>query len=182
MSIKERLSGLHHEVEQRAAKEQRQREVSEAQQRAEKLRQENLKKARFERGRHILESKGIPAVMGEVLEVLKQKDPQVELNIRGGHSWAKMEKVETAGVFVEKQRGEGETSIRMGVQLNSHDLTSIYVDAADSGFLAEEDILSINDRRLIPKIEAKLAELILGERYKHYVSISRDDYDYFGGG
>lgn len=182
MSIRERLSGLHREAEQRAAEEQRQREVTKAQQRAEGLRQESLKKTRFERGRYILESKGIPAVMGEVLEVLKQKDPQVELNFREGHSWAKMEKVETAGVFVEKHRGEGETSIQIGVQLNSHNLTSLYVDAAESGFLAEEDILSINDRRLIPKIEAKLAELIFGEKYKHYISISRDDNDNFGGG
>lgn len=183
MSIKEKLSGLKREAVQRVAEEQRQREVTEAQQRAEELRQENLKKARFERGKHILESKGIPAVMGEVLEVLKQKDPQVELNIREGYSWTKMERVETAGVFVEKHRGEGETSIQIGVQLNSHDLTSLYVDAAGRRFLTEEDILSINDRRLIPKIEAKLAELIFGEKYILYISGSIDsDYDYFGGG
>jgi len=182
MSIKEKLLGLNREAEQKVVEGQRQREATEAQQRAEELRQENLKKARFERGRHILESKGIPAVMGEVLEVLKQKDPQVELNIREGHSWAKMEKVETAGVFVEKHRGEGGTSIQIGVQLNSYNLTSLYVDAAESWALAEEDILSINDRGLIPKIEAKLAELIFGEKYKHYIPISRDNYEDFGGG
>ena len=175
--------GLHREAEQKTAEEQRQREATEARQRAEELRQENLKKARFERGRHILESKGIPAVMGEVLEVLNQKHPQVELNIREGQSWTKMGKVETVGVFIEKHRGEGETSIQIGIQLNSHNLTRVYVDAAESGFLTEEDILSINDRRLIPKVEAKLAELIFGNKYKHYISRSSShDYDNFGGG
>lgn len=182
MSIKEKLLDLNREAEQRAAQraaeEQRQREAAEVQQRAEELRQENLKKARFETGRHILESKGIPAVMGEVLEILKQEDPQFELNIREGYLFEKMGKVETVGVFV------GRNNSKIGVELNSHNLTSLYVSSpTKSSFFEEEDIFSINDRRLIPKVEAKLAELIFGKEYKLDISSSHNyDYDNFGGG
>ena len=174
MSIKERLSGLHHEVEQRAAKEQRQREATKAQQRAEKLRQENLRKARFERGRHILESKGIPAVMGEVLEALKPLNLGIELDIREGECLVNKEWVETVGVFVENYRGiqerEGHTNVQIGVQLDSHNLTNLYVKATKTTFASagEKDMFSINDRNLTPKIEKRLAELIFESEHEHY--------------
>lgn len=174
MSIRERLLGLHREAEQRVAEERRQREVTEAQQRAEKLRQENLKKARFERGKHILESKGIPAVMGEVFEALKPLNLGVELDIREGKCLVNRVWVETVGVFVENYRGiheyEGHTNVQIGVQLDSHNLTNLYVKATKTTFASagEKDMFSINDRNLTPKIEKRLAELIFEREHEHY--------------
>lgn len=174
MSIKEKLLGLNRLAEQRAVEAQRQREVAEAQQRAEELRQENLKKARFERGKHILESKGIPAVMGEVLEVLKPQNHGIELDIREGRCLVNSRWVETVGVFVENYKGtqmyEGRTNIQIGVQLDSHNWTDLYVKAAETIFdiAGEKDMFSINDRNLTPKIEKRLAELMFERKHKHY--------------
>ena len=181
MNIRERLLGLHREAEQKTAEEQRQREATEARQRAEELRQENLKKVRFERGKKILESKGIPAVMGEVLEVLKPLNLGVELDIREGKCLVNNNRwVETVGVFVGNYEGlqtyEGRTNVQIGVQLDSHNLASLYVKAVKTTFAnaGEKDTFSINDKNLTPKIEKRLAELIFEREHEHYDSIYRE--------
>ena len=168
MSIKERVQQIIQRAEAEKAAELRRQEEGQRQWLAEcqeKTRQwEALEKVRFEKGKKALEATGVQRVFVDVLGVLKEVDPEVELHIRKGF----VSSAETVGVFVEKDRGEGETTTRLGVELEIDNPNKIWVKTAFEFVDKKDDLFLVKDPALLTKIENRLAEQIAQGSHRHF--------------
>ncbi|MBI2309532.1 hypothetical protein HYU89_01415 [Candidatus Collierbacteria bacterium] len=178
MSIKEKVQQIIQRAEAEKAAELR---LQEEEQRKllieyqEKTRQqEALEKVRFEKGKKALEATGVQRVLVDVLGVLKEVDPAVELHIRKGivdcydlkNKEGGMYHAETVGFFVEKDRGEGETTTKLGVELEIDNPNKIWVEAASVIVNSKSDLFLVKDPALLEKIENRLAEQIAQGRHR----------------
>lgn len=91
MSIKEKVQQLVQQAEADKAAELRRQEESDRQWNVvcqERVRQyEALKADRLEKGKKALEDTGVQRVFGEVFDILREEDPEVELQIREGQRY-----------------------------------------------------------------------------------------------
>lgn len=214
MSIKEKVQQLVQQAEADKAAELRRQEEAQRQWLAEcqeKTRQQEvLEKARFEKGKKALETtgvqNGVQRVLGEVFDVIREQDPEVELLIRKRRRYQppdsstnitrKISKVleiyqdeekrdrdsefvDTVAMVVEKKRGEGKTTIRLGVEMEIDDPSKLWVISALGSF-EPGDMLRINDKDLLPKLEERLAHKIVKGLHRHFIHETEDNSLDFG--
>lgn len=211
MSIKEKVQQIIQKAEVEKVAELRWQEEGNRQWIAvckERVQQyEVLKADRLEKGKKTLEDTGVQRVFGEVFDILRGEDPEVQLQIREGqryyspgsrslidrkyernlfralgpHDEKAIERreaengsfVETIVMAVEKERGEGEVTTRLGVELNVGDPGKLWVISA-FGLTEQRDLFSINDKDLLPKLENRLAQSIARKLHRHFNHVPED--------
>ena len=209
--IKEKVQQIVQQAEADTVAKKRRKEEDDLQWIAvcqERVRQyEALKTDRLEKGKKALEATGVQRVFGEVLDILREEDPEVQLQIREGQKYYspgsrsltdrkyerdlsrvlgpydenKIEKredeygsfVETVVMAVEKERGEGEVTTRLGVELSVGDPRKLWIISA-FGIYEQEDILAINDKDLFPKLKNRLAQNIAQRLHRHFNHVPED--------
>lgn len=206
MSIKEKAQQIIQQVEAEKVAELRRRErerLQLAQEVEESIRQrEVFESAILKNGRKFFDSLGIQGVMTDVLGVLKEEDPEVELRLRKssirryfvtrsvfkGGSFEALSETETVGLFAEKKRGDREITTRLGVEVEIGDPSKIWVTAAEeiSRFQVEKDmnenLLLVNDPELLEKVESCLARhIVLGHHTIYNYPGPPDDSNLSGG-
>ncbi len=217
MSIKEKVEQLAQQAEAEKAAELRRGEEANQQGIAackEQVRQhEALKADRLKKGKKILEVIGVQRVFGEVLNILREEDPEVQLQIRKGYKYyspgtissadrkynrdlyrafgpfdekrqnARVDEmgtfVDTVAMVVEKERGEGEITTMLGVELNVGDPGKLWVISA-FGLSDQEDLLRINDKDLFQKLENRLAQNIAQGLHRHFNHVPEDSGTSYG--
>lgn len=201
MSIKERFQELIQETEAQKAAEARRREEENrlwSIERQKEIRQqevrETLEKAKFEKAKKTLEATGVQRIFGEAIDILRKEDPEVKFQMKKGlryHFPAESksvkgkegngEYVDTVAMVVEAQRGMGETTISLGVQMEVDSPTKIYALSAKnphSTIYKAAPPFIVNDKNLLPKLERRFAEIIIEGSHRDYKSWpDTDTYD-----